>query len=136
MKNFMRIFGLFVYILCTIFLLSTQPAEAQDCLNQLKQFNKVDIPPAQIDEYEKCVSQLGQTQKSNKDLLTECYTKLISYYDKQDNTKKVIYYKAALAKLSLPGAKVPAKTVVKEDKNEISTAKEKKDSPSVHKNKN
>ncbi len=111
MKNFAGNLKSFLFTLLTLFLLNTQLVKAQDCMAKLKQFNTIEtgIPFAKITEYQNCVSALSQ--QSNKDLLMECYHKLIRYYGDHDNTDKVKEYTASLEKLSTPAPKVPATNI-------------------------
>jgi hypothetical protein len=103
MKKFQGHLKLIVIISFSLLLLDTQNGKAQDCLAKLKQFNTVQtgIPSAKIKEYEHCVATL--TPQSNKDLLVQCYNKLIRFYDDENNNTKVNDYKSKLGNLTARG---------------------------------
>lgn len=109
MKNFTASAKLFICVLFAIFLLSTQYAKAQSkgqsCPENVISMNKIQtgIPSARITEYEDCVAILDGTTQSktnNKDLLKDCYNKLIIYYGALDKETKVNEYKVKLSSIS------------------------------------
>ncbi len=109
MKNFTASSKLFICILFILFLLNTQYAKAQsrgqNCPENVISMNKIQtgIPSARITEYEDCVAYLDGTPQSktnNKDLLKDCYNKLIIYYGALDKETKVNEYKVKLSSIS------------------------------------
>ena len=103
---------IFSYALCivlfclTVYKASAQPANVQECRNELNYFNKIQtgIPENKIEKYEKCVSEIEddfvKTRDANdKNILNTSYHKLISFFESMDNEGRKEKYQKKLKAL-------------------------------------